>query len=130
MTGAVTSVSQQGMTATIPTTLATVALPFSLCNLTSFTVVYCLTVKEEWGKLISITICCLLPLLTGQAAASPIRHPTTPTGIGNPPQERLCCQPCLKDGMGKLLQGRDCYSSTRQKEISNHHVNPCLPLRL
>ena len=50
------------------------------CGLTSFTVVYCLTVKEEWGRLISITICCLLPLLTGQAAASPIRPPRLPQG--------------------------------------------------
>jgi len=29
--------------------------------------------------------------------------PTTPTGLGNPRQEQPCCQPCLKDGMGKLL---------------------------
>ena len=34
--------------------------------------------------------------------------PTTPTGLGNPSQEQPYCLPCLKDGMGKLLQGRDC----------------------
>ena len=43
--------------------------------------------------------------------------PTTPTGLGNPPQEQPCCQPCFKDGVDKLLQGRDCCSSTRQREI-------------
>ena len=75
VTGAVTPISQQGMVATIPTTLVTVALPLPLCNLTSFTVVYCLTVKEEWGRLTSVTVCCLLPLLTGRSAVSPIRPP-------------------------------------------------------
>lgn len=58
VTGAVTPISLQGMVVTVPTTLVTVALPLSLCNLTSFTVVYCLTVKEEWGTVISFTICC------------------------------------------------------------------------
>ena len=81
MTGAVTPISQQGTVVTIPTTLATVALPLSVCNLTSFTVVYCLTVKEEWGRLISVTVCCLLPLLTGQEAASPIRPPRLQQGL-------------------------------------------------
>ena len=63
VTGAVTPIPQQGMVKTIPTTLVTAALPLSLCNLTSFTVVYRLTVKGEWERLISITICCLLSLL-------------------------------------------------------------------
>ena len=62
VTGAVTPISQQGMVATIPTTLVTVALPLSLCNLTSFTVMYRFTVEKEWGRLTSITIGCLLPL--------------------------------------------------------------------
>ena len=48
---------------TIPTTPVTVALPLSLCNLTSFTVVYRLTVKEEWERLTSVTISCLFPVL-------------------------------------------------------------------
>jgi len=48
VTNAVTLISLQGMVVTILTTPVTVALPLSLCNLTSFTVVYRLTVKEEW----------------------------------------------------------------------------------
>jgi len=64
VTGAVTPISQQGMVATVPTTLVTEASPLSLCSLASFTVVYCLTVKGEWERLISITICYLFPLLT------------------------------------------------------------------
>ena len=80
VTGAVTPMSQQGMVATIPITLVTTALRLSLCNLISFAVVYCLTVKEEWGRLISVTICCLLSLLTGQAAVSPIRPPQRQQG--------------------------------------------------
>ena len=64
VTGAVTPIPQQGRVTTIPTTLGTAALPLSLCDLTTFIVVYRLTVKRGWGKLISITICCLLPLLT------------------------------------------------------------------
>ena len=62
-TGAVTPISQQGMAATIPTTLVAVTLPLSLCDLTSFTVVYRLTVKEEWERLTSVTVSCLFPLL-------------------------------------------------------------------
>ena len=75
VTGAVTPISQQGMVATIPTTLDTATLPLSLCNLTSFTMVYCLTVKEEWERLINTTLCCLLSLLTCQAAVLPTRPP-------------------------------------------------------
>ena len=51
------------MAVTIPTTPATVALPLSLCSLTSFTVVYHLTVKEVWEGLTRVTIGCLLLLL-------------------------------------------------------------------
>ena len=65
VTGTVTPIPQQDRVATVSTTLGTATLPLSLCDLTSFTVVYRLTVKREWGRLISITICCLLPLLTG-----------------------------------------------------------------
>jgi len=54
--GAVTPILQPGMVATIPTTLVTAALPLSLCNLTSFTMVYRLTVKEEWQRLTSVTV--------------------------------------------------------------------------
>jgi len=43
--------------------------------------------------------------------------PMTPTGLGNPPQKQPYCQPSLKDNMDRLQQGRDCNSSTRQKEI-------------
>ena len=64
VTGAVIPIPQQGMVATVPTTLVTAASPLSLCSLTSFTVVYRLTVKGEWERLINITICYLFPLLT------------------------------------------------------------------
>ena len=47
VTDAVTPIPLQGMVATIPTTPDTVALPLLLCHLTSFIVVYHLTVKEE-----------------------------------------------------------------------------------
>ena len=60
---AVTPIPREGMVATIPTTPATIALPLSLCYLTSFTMVYHLKVKEEWERLTSVTISCLLPLL-------------------------------------------------------------------
>jgi len=43
--------------------------------------------------------------------------PTTPTGLGNPPQEQSCRQPCFKDRVDKLPQGQDCCSSTRQRKI-------------
>jgi len=56
--------------------------------------------------------------------------PTTSTELGNPPQEQPCYQPCLKDGMGKLLQGRDCGFTTQQWKSPITHVNTCLPLRL
>jgi len=75
VTGVVTPISQQGMEVTFPTTLVTAALPLSLCDLTSFTVVYRPTVKEEWERLTSVTVSYLFPLLTGQAAVSPIRPP-------------------------------------------------------
>ena len=129
MTGAVIPISQQGMVATIPTTLVTITLPLSLCNLTSFTVVYYLTVKEEWGRLTSVT---LLSSPTVNRTSSSITDPTptTPTGLGNPPQKQPCCQPCLKDEMGKLLQGRDCGFTIRQRKSPITHVNTCLPLRL
>ena len=44
--------------------------------------------------------------------------PTISIGLGNPPQEQPCCQPCPKDGMGKPLQGQDCGFSVHQKEIT------------
>jgi len=80
VTGAVTPISQQGVVATIPTTLGTAALPLSLCDLTSFTVVYHPTVKEEWERLTSVTVSYLFPLLTGQAAVSSIRPPRRQQG--------------------------------------------------
>ena len=58
-----TPISQQGMAATIPTTPVTVTLTLSLCDLTSFTVVYRLTVKEKWERLTSVTVSYLFPLL-------------------------------------------------------------------
>jgi len=56
--------------------------------------------------------------------------PTTPIGLGNPSQEQPCCQPCLKDGMGEFLQGRDCGFAAQQRKSPIKHVNACLPLRL
>ena len=64
VTGAMTPIPQQGRVSTIPTTLDTAALPLSLSSPTSFTVVNSLIVKEEWERLINITICCFLSLLT------------------------------------------------------------------
>ena len=63
VTDAVTPIPRQDMEATIPTTPATVALPLLLCYLTSFTMMYRLTVKEVWGRLTSVTIGYLLQLL-------------------------------------------------------------------
>ena len=80
VTGAVTPISQQGMVATIPTTLITAALPLSLYNLTSFTVVYCHTVEEEWGKINQHHYLLSSRTLTGQAAVSPIRPPRLQQG--------------------------------------------------
>jgi len=54
--------------------------------------------------------------------------PTTSTGLSDPPQEQPYCQPCLKDGMGKLLQGRDCGFTTQQRRSPITHVKPCAPL--
>jgi len=107
------------------------------CNLTSFTVrpylFYCGIpphskrgmgeVNQRHYLLSSLTV-----NMTGCSIADPT--PTTPTGLGNPPQEQPYCQPYFKDRMGKLLQGRDCYSSTQQKKSPIIHVKPCLPLRL
>ena len=103
VTGAVTPISQQGMVATIPTTLGTAALPLSLCDLTSFPVVYRPTVKEEWERLTSVIVKLSFPTvnMTDCSIADPTS--TTPTGLGNPPREQPCCQPYLKDGMGKPL---------------------------
>ena len=56
--------------------------------------------------------------------------PMTPIGLGNPPPQEQPCEPYFKDRMGKLLQGQDCHSSTRQRKSPNPHVNTCLPLRL
>jgi len=54
--------------------------------------------------------------------------PTTSTGLGDPPQEQPYCQPCLKDGMDKPLQGRDCDFTIQQKEITGHTCkNPVSP---
>jgi len=130
VTGAVTPIPQQGMVETIPTTLDTATLPLSLCSLTPFTMVYRSTVKEEWERLTSVTVSYLFSLLnrTGSNITEPT--PTTPTGLGNPPQGQPCCQPCLKDGMGKLLQGRDCCFTTQQEKSPIPHVNTCLSLGL
>jgi len=55
--------------------------------------------------------------------------PTTSTGLGNPPQEQPYCQPCLKDGMGKPLQGRDCGFTTHQRKITSHTCKILCPLK-
>ena len=56
--------------------------------------------------------------------------PTTSKGLGDPPQEQPYCQPCLKDGMDKLLQGRD-YSFVVEQEEDHRstHVKTLCPLK-
>jgi len=54
--------------------------------------------------------------------------PTTSIGLGNPPQEQPYYQPCLKDEMDKLLQGRDCRSTTHQRKITSHTCKNRCPL--
>ena len=54
--------------------------------------------------------------------------PTTPTGLGNPPQEQPYCHPCLKEGTGKLPQGRDCGFTTQQRKSPITYVKTCVPL--
>jgi hypothetical protein len=107
------------------------------CSLTSFTMqpylFYCGVLPHSKRGMEEINQCHYLlssPTVnrTGNRVTDPT--PTTPTGLGNPPQEQPYCQPCFKDGMGKLLQGQDCHSSTRQGKSPNPHVNTCLPLRL
>ena len=73
--GAVTPIPQQGEVATVSTIQGTAALPLSLCDLTSFTVAYRLTVEREWERLTSATVRCLLPLSTGRPAVPPTRPP-------------------------------------------------------
>ena len=63
---------------------------------------------------------------TCSSATDPI--PTTSTGLGNPSQEQPWCQPYLKDGMGKPLQGRDCGFTIQQEEITGYTCkNPVSP---
>ena len=51
------------------------ALLLSLYSLTSFTVMYRLTVKEVWKRLTCATVGCLSPTVTGHTTVSPIRPP-------------------------------------------------------
>jgi len=46
--------------------------------------------------------------------------PMTLAGLIDPPQKQPCCQPYLKDGMGKSQQGRDCSFTTHQRKITSH----------
>ena len=105
------------------------------CGLTSFTMqpylFYCGVLphsKRGMGKVNQRH--CLLSSPTFNRTISSITDPTpmTPTGLGNPLQEKPCCQPSLKDEMDQLPQGRDCGFTIQQRKST--HVNTCLPLRL
>jgi len=115
------------MVATISTTLTTVALPLSLCNLTSFTVVYRLTVKGVWKRLTSVTLA-VFSYCYRTCSSDTDPTPTTSTGLGNLPQEQPHRQPYPKDEMDKLLQGRNCGFTTHQRKITSHTCKILCPL--
>jgi len=73
--------------------------------------------KREMGKVSQHHYLLSSPTVNRTSSSVIDPTPTTPTGLGNPTQEQPCCQSCFKDRMDKLLQDRDCCSSTRQKEI-------------
>ena len=130
VTGAVTSISWQGMVVTIPTTPASVALPLFTMQPHLF---YCDVPphsKRGMGEINQRHYLLSSPTVNRTSNSITDPTPTTPTGLGNPPQEQPCCQPCLKDGMGELLQGRDCGFTTQQGKSPIKHVNARLPLRL
>ena len=103
--------------ATIPTTLVTVALPLSLCNLTS----HCGVLPHSERGMGEINQChyLLSPFTvnrTGSSVADPT--PTTPTGLGNPPQEQPCCQAIPQGRDGQIPTGSGLSLLHSAEEIS------------
>jgi len=127
MTDVVIPISRQGMAATIPTTPATVALPLSLYSLTSFTVVYRLTVKWVWERLTSVTIGCLLLQLQDLQQChrsdphdlNRARRPSTGATI-------LSVMSQGRDGQASIGSGLWLHHSRRRSPVT--HVKTLCPL--
>ena len=120
-----TPIPQQGRAPTVPTTPVTVALPLSLCILTSHCGVLPHS-RKGMGEVNQHHYLRSFPTVDRMCSSADDPTPATPTGLGNPLQEQPYCQPSPKDEMDQLQQGQDCGFTLQQKKST--HVNTCPPL--